>query len=118
MNNLIIHENKWKWGYSQLLITHNGLATIRIEYINEYPKEANLYGLSVHYSSRMKGYAKEIINIAEQEIIKNDNINQIWLSIENENDFLENFYKKLGYITYKEDEEYKYMVKHLNDNNN
>lgn len=108
---MITHTNKWIWGTTQQIITHNGIATVRIEYIDNYSDTASIGGLSVLEEHRKKGYATELMKIAEDEIRKMQK-KTIYLSLEKE-EWLYNFYVKLGYVLYDEDEDYKYMSKEL-----
>ena len=106
-----IHENHWDWGLGVNIMLANGAATVHISLEDEDPGVAYINGLSVVSEYRKKGLATQLMREAE-DYCKNHNIFRIDLTSVPE-EFVRNFYHKLGFVDIKETDGYMKMYKML-----
>ena len=112
MINTIIHSNKTSWGNVWHIITDDGKGHIAASIENENEDTIFLYGLSVIPEVRNHGIGKALICFAENLGIQY-NKTRCRLNVEKPKSWLYDFYIKLGYEYWDEDDEYYYLVKYL-----
>ena len=76
----IQHVNQWWWGKTITLIHKYGIASVELQFDENYPSIAFIKGLSVFESYRRKGYGTEMFQICE-EIAKNEKMKFLQLSV-------------------------------------
>lgn len=104
-----IHKNFWPWGESVTCIWPDGCAMVELSFSNDNKGVAYLSGLSVIPEMRRKGVATTLMMWAE-DYCENREIFRIDLSSVKEQ-FVMDFYHKLGYIDIKEDSGFMMMYK-------
>ncbi|MGN1155693.1 MAG: GNAT family N-acetyltransferase [Agathobacter sp.] len=108
---IITHNNQWYWGESIDLISDNAAACVVMSFERDNPGVCYISGLSVIPECRKQGYATSLMLTCEQ-ICKEKGIFRIDLSSVLI-DFVQDFYKKLGYIPIREDDSVLKMNKFL-----
>lgn len=109
--NYIAHTNNWCWGKSINIVAEGGIAVVTMSFDNDEPGVCFLSGLSVIPKHRRKGYATELMSVCEQ-VCKRMGIFRIDLRAVRV-DFVIDFYKKLGIIPIREDDDVLRMYKFL-----
>lgn len=107
----VIHENSWTWGKSLVVISSMAEATVELSFEDVNPGVCFLSGLSVLPEYRRQGIATELMRVCEQ-ICEKRGIFRIDLNSVL-TDYVQGFYKKLGYIPIKEDNGVMQMYKLL-----
>jgi len=97
----VIHENKWLWGKSQIIITSDAYGLVNVSYENEMFTEeggyaAVLSGLIVHPTKRHSGYGRALVQKAES--VAKENGAKLMILWADKNDWVINWYKRLGYV--------------------
>lgn len=112
---LIWHHNIWPWGKTIKIIKSDGCAFVEMSFEDNQPGVCYLSGLSVIESQRRKGIAKHLMLACEsycreQGIFRID-LNSVLT------DWIQDFYKKCGYISLKEENGFMQMYKFINAKN-
>lgn len=102
--------NEWKWGATIKLIC-NGCGVCTLEYKNG-TDWGYIYGLTVHQNYRKQGIATALMNRVE-ELVKKKGYHKIRLDVEKDRLFQYEWYKRLGYETWAEDDELYFMEKEI-----
>jgi len=90
-----IHKNRWSWGETATIITHDGAAMVDLYFEDVDPNVCYLAGLSVVPECRQQGYARELLSMAIDYCIKRG-IFRIDLNSVQE-PFVMDLYHKLGF---------------------
>lgn len=109
---LIWHHNSWPWGKSVKVIKSDGSAIVEMFFEDDNPGICFLTGLSVIEPQRRKGIAKHLMFACEsycrEKGIFRIDLNSVRI------DWVQDFYKKCGYIPRKEENGLVQMYKLLN----
>lgn len=108
---MVIHTNTWSWGETVLLVGFDGLGVVELYFEKKDPYVAYLSGLSVVPEARRKGYATILMQCAE-DICRNRDVFRIDLRAVKEQ-FVMDFYHKLGFVDIEEEEGLMGMYKTL-----
>lgn len=103
-------KNKWKWGYNYHLIA-DGCGLLTVEF-KDNTTWGFLSGLIVHPSRQNQGIATNLMKKAE-EITLREGFNLVCLSVEKQRKCQFEWYKRLGYEVYDEDEEEYWLRKYI-----
>lgn len=107
-----VHGNSWWWGVSYSIIRKDGTGMVEVQFDRKMPETVYVKGLSVLHDKRRQGIGKELLSLCE-DIAKQDGKAFIRLSVEIENEWLFEWYKRLGFhILYQEDHVFE-MIKAL-----
>ena len=107
-----VHDNAWWWGTSYTIIRKDGVGMVGVQCDRETPETVYVKGLSVLRDKRRQGIARELLSVCES-IGKQSNMAFIRLSVEKSNEWLFDWYKRLGFhILFIEDSVYE-MAKPL-----
>lgn len=101
-------ENRWFWGSTIKLIC-DGCGVCEVEF-KDNTDWGYISGLCVHPSRRRQGIATRLMEKAEEEV-RYYEYKEIRLDVEKVRRFQYEWYKRLGYEVYYEDEELYYMKK-------
>ena len=105
-------KNNWNWGYTIHLIK-NGCSHIEIEFKND-TTWGYLSGLMVEPRRMKQGIATKLMQKAE-EIIKREGLDLAVLSVDKDREWVKDWYERMGYEVYDEDDLYWDMRKSLNN---
>ncbi len=109
--NFIVHENTWPWGKTMVLISSRAEATVELSFEDNNPGVCFLSGLSVLPEHRRKGFATNLLDICERLCIERGifriDLNSVMT------DYVQEFYKKLGFVPIKEENGFLQMYKLL-----
>lgn len=94
----IYHYNKSYWGESTTIITDSGHGMIKVCHDKFLANEVTICNLNVSPEKRRKGIGTKLIKLAEKEA-KAFGVNKVNISVENDNVFVKDWYKRLGYET-------------------
>lgn len=108
---MTIHENEWPWGKTVTLVIADGSAMVDMSFEKNNPGVCYLSGLSVVPEKRRQGLALNLMRECEYYCFKN-NIFRISLNSVQE-EWLMDFYHKLGFIDIEEREGFMDMYKML-----
>ena len=98
-----VHDNAWWWGKSYNIIRKDGAGMVEVQFDGEMPETVYLKGLSVLRDKRRQGIAKELISLCES-IGRQSDMAFLRLSVEKSNEWLFEWYKRLGFhILFVED---------------
>lgn len=107
-----VHDNAWWWGTSYNIIRKDGAGMVEVQFDKEMPETVYLKGLSVLRDKRRQGIAKELISLCES-IGRQSDMAFLRLSVEKSNEWLFDWYKRLGFhVLFVEDNVFE-MVKPL-----
>lgn len=109
----IWHHNFWPWGRTVRIIKSDGSATVEMSFENNNPGVCFLSGLSVIEPQRRKGIATHLMCACESYCREN-NIFRIDLNSVL-TDWVQDFYKKCGYLPIKEENDFMQMYKILKE---
>ena len=109
--NFIVHRNDWPWGKSMMVISSRAEACVHLSFEDSNPGVCFLSGLSVLPERRRRGFATEIIGVCEQ-ICKQMGVFRIDLNSVL-TDYVQEFYKRLGYLPIKEENGLMMMYKFI-----
>lgn len=112
MANYIHHVNTWWWGKTITLVSKDGYSTVELQFDNNYPSIAFIKGLSVFTSRRNEGYGTELMGCCEA-IAKKEGMTFLQLSANKEQDWLVEWYKRLGFVVIMKDENEFTMLKKI-----
>ena len=108
---MTVHENEWPWGKTVTFIYSDGVGTVDMSFEKNNPGVCYLSGLSVIPEHRRKGIAlvlmEECINYCQKQGIFRMDLNSVM------EDFVMNFYHKLGFVDIKESDGFMLMYKLL-----
>ena len=108
---LVVHENTWPWGKTVSIVAFGGFAMVDLSFEKNNPGVCYLSGLSVIPTQRKQGYAKALMERAELWC-RRSGIFRIDLNSVKEQ-FVMDFYHKLGFIDIEEAEGFMRMYKLL-----
>ena len=108
---LIWHHNTWPWGKTVRIIVSPGYAIVEMSFEDNNPGVCFLSGLSVIPNKRKQGYAKHLM-LACESYCRDNGIFRIDLNSVL-TDWIQEFYKKCGYVALKEDNGFMQMYKLL-----
>lgn len=109
--NILEIKNRWKWGYNyHLIFDCYGLLNVEFK---DNTTWGFLSGLVVHPSKQNQGIATYLMKKAE-EITLREGFNLVCLSVEKQRKWQFEWYKRLGYEVYDEDEEEYWLRKYIN----
>ncbi len=103
-------KNRWDWGYNVFLI-QDGYGVLNIDFMDG-TDWGHIGGLVVHPSRMKQGIATQLMKRAE-EVIVNEGLTLAVLSVERGRLWQIEWYKRLGYEIYGDDEKMLYMSKGL-----
>ena len=103
-------ENRWNWGYNIHIIC-DGCGICCVEFLDD-TDWGYVDGLMVHKSRQRQGIATRMMERSE-EIVKEEGYSEIRLDVEKGRNFQFDWYKRLGYEVYDEDDKMYYMKKKL-----
>lgn len=108
---MVIHNNKWDWGESILIVACGGVGVVELFFEKKEPYVAYLSGLSVVPESRRSGIAtilmEEAINICQKRGAFRLDLRSV------KEQFVMDFYHKLGFVDIEEEEGLMRMYKML-----
>ena len=104
-------RNRWNWGENIHLIYEGGYGHCLLEF-KDNTTWGYIDGLVVHPSSQKQGIATMLMEKAEK-LIKDEGFDLVALSVEKERKWQREWYERLGYEVYDEDDELYYMRKYL-----
>lgn len=105
-------KNSWNWGYAYHLLKNN-CGHIKIEFKND-TNWGYLSGLVVEPRRLKQGIATKLIQKAE-EIIKREGFDLAVLTVDKDREWVKDWYERMGYEVYDEDDLYWDMKKSLNN---
>ena len=108
---LIWHHNTWPWGKTIRIVTSDGSAIVEMSFEDINPGVCYISGLSVIPPKRRRGIAKHLM-FACENYCRENGIFRLDLNSVME-DWVMEFYKKLGYIPIKEVDGFMQMYKLL-----
>ena len=89
------HINTWWWGKTITLLSTDGYSTVELQFDNSLPNMAVIKGLMVFSTRQREGYATEMMNLCEH-IAKKEGAKFLQLSVNKEQGWLVDWYKRLG----------------------
>lgn len=101
--NDIIHKDEYSWGTVYYIISNGGHGVVRIQHNNDRLSDATILGLSVTEEYRKNGIGEHLIKSAEKLIRTIPNVTTIEIAAEQE--WIFEWYKRLGYTPDVIDEE-------------
>lgn len=104
-------RNRWKWGESIHLISEGGYGHCLLEFKDD-TTWGFISGLVVHPSRQNCGIATVLIEKAEEITLK-EGFNLVCLSVEKQRQWQFEWYKRIGYEVYDEDEEEYWLRKYI-----
>lgn len=106
---VIFHYNTWPWGKTVRIIKSDGSAIVEMSFEDNNPGVCYLSGLSVIAPQRRKGIAKKLMFACESYCRENGifriDLNSVLT------DWVQDFYKKCGYVPTKEENGFMQMYK-------
>lgn len=112
---LIYHHNEWPWGKTIRILTEDGSGIVEMSFETNNPGVCFISGLSVIEPMRRKGIARCLM-LACESYCQQQGIFRIDLSSVL-TDWIQEFYKGLGYIAINESDGCIQMYKLLKKNN-
>lgn len=106
----IVIKNKWNWGYSVHII-QDGCGIVEIQFEDGY-EWGYIKGLVVHPSRQKQGIATLLLKKAE-EVIKEEGFDEAQLWVEKEQEWVYEWYQRLGYKKIIDQDGYYKMRKML-----
>lgn len=106
---LIWHHNTWPWGKTVRIIKSDGSAIVEMSFEDNNPGVCYLSGLSVIAPKRRNGIAKQLMFACESYCRENGifriDLNSVLT------DWVQDFYKRCGYKSVKEENGFMQMYK-------
>lgn len=112
MHNYIHHVNTWWWGKTITLVSKDGYSTVEIQFDKNLPNTAFIKGLMTFTTRQKEGYGTEMMKLCEY-IAKKEKMKFLQLSANKEQDWLVEWYKRLGFETLQIDEHEFTMLKQI-----
>jgi ribosomal protein S18 acetylase RimI-like enzyme len=109
---MITHKNIWWWGVSYTLIAQNGVGVVDIQFDYDMPNTGYIKRLSVLENYRKEGLGTELINACTC-IAVNKGMKFLQLDVQFDNEWLVNWYKRLGFEILSREENTYVMIKSL-----
>lgn len=106
---MTLHSNRWPWGTTETVIIENGEAMVEMMFEDDNVGVCYISGLSVVEYRRREGLATALMKYCEEFCRKRD-IFRLDLNSVRE-DFVMDFYHKLGFVDIKEENGYMKMYK-------
>lgn len=91
----IKHTNDWCWGTDVSFITSDGMAHIAVSFQSDR-QFGWIHDLYVHPDARRRGYATQLLSLAEREAKQRD-MTAVRLMVEYERKFVWDWYLRKGY---------------------
>ena len=110
MSTIVEIDERWTWGLSVMLIC-DGYGVCQVQFKNG-TDWGYVCGLMVHKSKRRQGIATRLMKRVE-EIVKDFGYDKIMLEVETDRLFQYEWYVRLGYERWEEDDELYYMQKRI-----
>lgn len=108
---IIRHENVWQWGKTITLVGDDGKAIVKMSFENDDPGVCFISDLSVVPDVRRQGLATQLMRVCER-ICSDMGIFRLDLDSVLV-DWVQDFYKKLGYVRIREENGLLHMYKLL-----
>ena len=105
-----VFASGWWWGRSIVLVCKDGSCTIELQFEYDMPNSVYLKGLQVNEPFRRQGIATGLLAYCE-ELARQDGRKFITLSVEYDNEWLLEFYKRIGYSVLNRSEHIFEMIK-------
>ena len=105
-----VHANAWWWGTNYSIIRKDGNGMVEIQFDRELPETAYIKGLSVLQDKRQQGIGLELLSLCE-DIAEQSGMVFIRLSVEKGNDWLFEWYKRMGFHILSIEEHVFEMIK-------
>lgn len=109
---MITHKNIWWWGVSETLITQNGVGVVEIQFDYDMPKTGYVKGLSVLENCRKRGLGTELLKACEKKA-REKKMKFLQLDVQFDNEWLVNWYKRLGFEILSREKNTYIMIKSL-----
>lgn len=106
--------NTWWWGKTITLVSTDGYSTVELQFDDSLPNMAVIKGLMVFTTRQREGYATEMMNICEH-IAEKEGAKFLQLSVNKQQDWLKDWYLRLGYTIIQIDEHEFTMIKQIED---
>lgn len=107
-----VHYNTWWWGISVNIVRKDGAGMVEVQFDREMPETCYIKGLSVSDSHRRQGIGKSLLLLCEI-IAKQEGKTLLELSVEKSNEWLFEWYKRLGFHVIRIDDNTFEMIKIL-----
>lgn len=104
--------NNWWWGKTITLISTDGYSTVELQFADDMPNVAVIKGLMVFTTRQKEGYGTEMMNLCEH-IARKEEIKFLQLSANKEEDWLVEWYKRLGFVIVQIDPHEFIMLKQI-----
>lgn len=112
-NEVFCHTNQWWWGMSIDIVKINGTAMVCVKFDEKsFPKTGYICDLSVIESFRKKGVGNDMMQLALAEC-RTQNMNFARLHVDAKNNWLREWYERLGFNELSRDENEIEMIKKL-----
>lgn len=111
-NNYIYHINTWWWGKTVTLVSKDGYSTVEIQFDNSLPNIAVIKGLMVFTTRQKEGYGTEMLNLCH-EVARKEKAQFLQLSVNKEQDWLVDWYRRFGFVIIQIDEHEFLMLKQI-----
>ena len=110
---VIRHTNTWWWGTSVDIVKDNGTAIVCVKFDEKtFPKAGYICDLSVIKSERKKGFGRVMMQYAICTC-RNNNMTFARLHVDAKNDWLREWYERLGFKELSRDDNEIEMVREL-----
>ena len=96
LDRCFVHANRWWWGVSVDIILKDGAGMVEVSFDNEMPSTCYVKGLSVLESERRNGIGRSLLLLCE-DIARQEGKGFIELSVEKGNDWLLEWYRRMGF---------------------
>jgi len=103
---------RWWWGNNYTIILENGVGTVELQFDENMPYVGYVKGLVVDSRERRKGYATELMNLCHA-YARNEKMHFLELAVNKEEDWLCEWYRRLGFDILSSDEHEYLMIKVL-----
>ena len=111
-NKYYVHDNAWWWGTSYTIMRKDGAGMVDVQFDREMPETVYIKGLSVLRDMRRQGVGRDLLTLCES-IGRQSNMAFIRLSVEKGNDWLFEWYKRMGFHILAFDDNVFDMIKPL-----
>lgn len=108
---MTLHSNRWPWGTTETVIIEGGAAMVEMMFEDDNVGVCYISGLSVIPERRREGLATELMKYCEEFCRKRDIFRLDLNSVKEQ--FVMDFYYKLGFVDIREENGYMKMYKIL-----